>query len=168
MPLLAWLNLIMGGMVLLAISPLTAAQIMLSIDRYLGGHFFDTQAGGSAVLWMHFFWIFGHPGSLHPGGSGICVRFRNHSGVFAQADLRISRDGRGDDLHRVHQLQRLGSPHVHSRDEFLWQHVLHGHHDGHRGSHRDQDLQLARDHVGREDSVQGSHAVLHRLSCSSS
>jgi cytochrome c oxidase subunit I len=61
MPLFAWLNLIMGGMVIFAISPLTAAQIMLSIDRYLGGHFFDTQAGGSAVLWMHFFWIFGHP-----------------------------------------------------------------------------------------------------------
>jgi heme/copper-type cytochrome/quinol oxidase subunit 1 len=40
---------------------LSAAQIMLLIDRYLGGHFFDTQAGGSAVLWMHFFWIFGHP-----------------------------------------------------------------------------------------------------------
>ena len=34
---------------------------MLFIDRYLGGHFFDTQAGGSAVIWMHFFWIFGHP-----------------------------------------------------------------------------------------------------------
>ena len=31
------------------------------IDRYLGAHFFDTQAGGSAILWMHFFWIFGHP-----------------------------------------------------------------------------------------------------------
>src|SRR6202451_236301 len=61
MPLLVWLNLIMGGMVILAVSPLTAAQIMLCIDRYLGGHFFDTQAGGSAVLWMHFFWIFGHP-----------------------------------------------------------------------------------------------------------
>jgi cytochrome c oxidase subunit I len=61
MPLFAWLNLIMGGMVIFAISPLTAAQIMLSIDRYLGGHFFDTQAGGSAALWMHFFWIFGHP-----------------------------------------------------------------------------------------------------------
>ena len=61
MPLLAWLYLIVGGMLILAISPLTAAQIMLSVDRYLGGHFFDTQAGGSAVLWMHFFWIFGHP-----------------------------------------------------------------------------------------------------------
>ncbi|HEY0704468.1 MAG TPA: cytochrome c oxidase subunit I [Candidatus Acidoferrales bacterium] len=61
MPLLAWLNLVMAGMVILAVSPLTAAQIMLCVDRYLGGHFFDTQAGGSAVLWMHFFWIFGHP-----------------------------------------------------------------------------------------------------------
>ncbi|HET7892349.1 MAG TPA: cytochrome c oxidase subunit I [Candidatus Sulfotelmatobacter sp.] len=61
MPLFAWLNLIMAGLVILAISPLTAAQIMLLVDRYLGGHFFDTQAGGSAVIWMHFFWIFGHP-----------------------------------------------------------------------------------------------------------
>jgi cytochrome c oxidase subunit I len=61
MPLLAWMNLVTAAMVLLAISPLTAAQIMLSLDRFLGAHFFDTQAGGSAVLWMHFFWIFGHP-----------------------------------------------------------------------------------------------------------
>ena len=60
-PLLAWLSLVMAVQVLLAVSPLTAAQVMLLIDRYLGGHFFDTQAGGSAVLWMHFFWIFGHP-----------------------------------------------------------------------------------------------------------
>src|SRR5271154_3425451 len=61
MPLLVWLNLTMAGMVILAVSPLTAAQLMLLADRYLGGHFFDTQAGGSAVIWMHFFWIFGHP-----------------------------------------------------------------------------------------------------------
>ena len=61
MPLFAWLNLVMAGLVILAVSPLTAAQLMLLIDRYLGGHFFDTQAGGSAVIWMHFFWIFGHP-----------------------------------------------------------------------------------------------------------
>jgi cytochrome c oxidase subunit I len=61
MPLLVWLNLVMAGMVILAVSPLSAAQLMLVVDRYLGGHFFDTQAGGSAVIWMHFFWIFGHP-----------------------------------------------------------------------------------------------------------
>ena len=61
MPLLVWLNLVMAGLVILAVSPLSAAQLMLVVDRYLGGHFFDTQAGGSAVMWMHFFWIFGHP-----------------------------------------------------------------------------------------------------------
>src|SRR6202162_5401136 len=61
LPLFAWLNLVMAGLVILAVSPLTAAQIMLLVDRYLGGHFFDTQAGGSAVIWMHFFWVFGHP-----------------------------------------------------------------------------------------------------------
>src|SRR6201982_1850020 len=62
MPLLAWLNLVMSGMVILAISPLTAAQVMLLVDRYLGGHFFDPQAGGSAVVWIHFFLVFGHSG----------------------------------------------------------------------------------------------------------
>jgi len=61
MPLFAWMSLVMSGMVLFVISPLTAAQGMICIDRYLGAHFFDTQAGGSAVIWMHFFWIFGHP-----------------------------------------------------------------------------------------------------------
>src|SRR5271163_1881470 len=61
LPLLAWLFLIVSCLILVTISPLTAAQIMLTLDRYLGAHFFDTQAGGSAVLWMHFFWIFGHP-----------------------------------------------------------------------------------------------------------
>jgi cytochrome c oxidase subunit 1 len=61
MPLLVWMYLVMSGMVLFTITPLTAAQLMLMVDRYLGGHFFDTQAGGSAVVWMHFFWIFGHP-----------------------------------------------------------------------------------------------------------
>ena len=61
MPLFVWLNLVVSGMILLALPPLTAAQIMLLLDRFLGATFFDTQAGGSAVLWQHFFWIFGHP-----------------------------------------------------------------------------------------------------------
>ncbi|HTW22006.1 MAG TPA: cytochrome c oxidase subunit I [Candidatus Baltobacteraceae bacterium] len=61
MPLFSWLMLVDSGLTLITITPLTAAQFMLVIDRYLDGHFFDTQAGGSAVVWMHFFWIFGHP-----------------------------------------------------------------------------------------------------------
>jgi cytochrome c oxidase subunit I len=61
MPLFVWLMIVTNFMILLALPALSAAQIMLLIDRYLGGHFFDTQAGGSAVIWQHFFWIFGHP-----------------------------------------------------------------------------------------------------------
>ena len=61
LPLLAWIYATMSFLTLVAISPLTAAQAMLMMDRYLGAHFFDTQAGGSAMLWAHFFWIFGHP-----------------------------------------------------------------------------------------------------------
>jgi cytochrome c oxidase subunit 1 len=61
MPLFVWLMLVVSSMVVMAMPPLTAAQTMLLLDRYLGAHFFDTQAGGSAVLWQHFFWLFGHP-----------------------------------------------------------------------------------------------------------
>jgi cytochrome c oxidase subunit 1 len=61
MPLFVWMMLVVSGMILLAMPCLSAAQIMLLLDRFLGARFFDTQAGGSAVLWQHFFWLFGHP-----------------------------------------------------------------------------------------------------------
>jgi cytochrome c oxidase subunit I len=61
MPLYVWMMLVVSGMTVMAVPPLSAAQIMLLLDRFLGAHFFDTQAGGSAVMWQHFFWFFGHP-----------------------------------------------------------------------------------------------------------
>ena len=61
MPLFVWMWIVVAFLVIIAMPPLSAAQIMITLDRYLGAKFFDTQAGGSAVLWQHFFWIFGHP-----------------------------------------------------------------------------------------------------------
>jgi cytochrome c oxidase subunit 1 len=61
MPLFVWLYMVVSFLVVIALPPLSACQIMLSLDRYLGATFFDTQAGGDAVMWQHFFWIFGHP-----------------------------------------------------------------------------------------------------------
>jgi len=61
MPLFVWLALVTMFLVVVFIPPLSAAQIMLTLERYLGAKFFEAQAGGSAILWQHFFWIFGHP-----------------------------------------------------------------------------------------------------------
>ena len=61
MPVLVWLAVVVSFMMIVVLPPLSAAQAMLLLDRFLGAHFFDTQAGGSAILWQHFFWIFGHP-----------------------------------------------------------------------------------------------------------
>ncbi len=60
-PLFVWMMLIDAFLILIAFPPLTAAQVFLLLDRHLGAHFFDTQAGGSALLWQHLFWFFGHP-----------------------------------------------------------------------------------------------------------
>src|SRR5579859_510091 len=61
LPVFSWMGLITGWLVLAAIPALTAAQAMLLIDRYLGGHFFDVSHGGDPILWQHLFWYFGHP-----------------------------------------------------------------------------------------------------------
>ena len=61
MPMFVWLLLMAVCEVVLAMPVLTAGQVMLLFDRYLGAHFFDALAGGLPVLWQHFFWFFGHP-----------------------------------------------------------------------------------------------------------
>jgi cytochrome c oxidase subunit 1 len=61
MPLFTWLVLVTMFLVIMFLPPLSAAQIMLVLERFFGAKFFEAQAGGSAVLWQHFFWIFGHP-----------------------------------------------------------------------------------------------------------
>ena len=61
LPFFVWTMLWTAFQMLLAIPPLTAALIMVTFDRQLGAHFFDVSNGGSAYLWQHLFWFFGHP-----------------------------------------------------------------------------------------------------------
>ncbi len=56
-----WNMLVTSLLIMLTFPVLTSALAMLFIDRTLGAHFFDPAAGGSAVLWQHIFWFFGHP-----------------------------------------------------------------------------------------------------------
>lgn len=61
MPMFVWVMLVDAGLILIVLPPLTAAQLMLMIDRNLNGNFFNPNAGGQVLLWQHYFWIFGHP-----------------------------------------------------------------------------------------------------------
>jgi len=60
-PFFTWTILWTSVLILFAIPPLTASLVMILLDRNLGAHFFDVQNGGSAILWQHLFWFFGHP-----------------------------------------------------------------------------------------------------------
>jgi cytochrome c oxidase subunit 1 len=60
-PFFVWTMLWTSVLILFAIPPLTAILVMILLDRNLGAHFFDVQNGGSAYLWQHLFWFFGHP-----------------------------------------------------------------------------------------------------------
>src|SRR6266508_3320465 len=61
MPLYVWAILATSFAVIFALPSLTAANVLLELDRRFQFHFFDPSHGGDVVLWQHLFWIFGHP-----------------------------------------------------------------------------------------------------------
>jgi len=61
LPLFVWMVFVNSFLLLAAFPSLNAALAMLLLDRQLNAHFFNPASGGSALLWQHLFWIFGHP-----------------------------------------------------------------------------------------------------------
>jgi cytochrome c oxidase subunit 1/cytochrome c oxidase subunit I+III len=61
LPLFSWMGLMNSFLIIAALPVLNAALVMLLMDRQLGAHFFRPASPGSAVLWQHLFWGFGHP-----------------------------------------------------------------------------------------------------------
>ena len=72
MPLASWAWFVTSVIGLLAFSVLLPACILLILDHVAGTSFFipgglvisdrlQPHSGGSALLWQHFFWFFGHP-----------------------------------------------------------------------------------------------------------
>jgi heme/copper-type cytochrome/quinol oxidase subunit 1 len=61
LPIIVWGTLTASLSNLAALPALSAAAIMLFLDRRYGTRFYDASAGGHPLLWQHLFWMFGHP-----------------------------------------------------------------------------------------------------------
>jgi cytochrome o ubiquinol oxidase subunit 1 len=61
MPIFVWT--VLGSMLLIvfAFPILTGTLAMLSLDRVLGMHFFTTDLGGNAMMYVNLIWAWGHP-----------------------------------------------------------------------------------------------------------
>ncbi|HEX3429279.1 MAG TPA: cytochrome o ubiquinol oxidase subunit I [Rhizomicrobium sp.] len=61
MPMFCWTALASCLLIIAAFPVLTASLAMLTLDRYLGFHFFTNEAGGNAMMFVNLIWAWGHP-----------------------------------------------------------------------------------------------------------
>jgi cytochrome o ubiquinol oxidase subunit I len=61
MPLFVWTTFCTNVLMIWAFPVLTAALAMLTLDRYLGMHFFGNTLGGNMMMYANLFWTWGHP-----------------------------------------------------------------------------------------------------------
>ncbi|MCP1712165.1 cytochrome o ubiquinol oxidase subunit 1 [Kerstersia gyiorum] len=61
MPVFTWTVLCSSILIVAAFPVLTATLAMLSLDRYLGMHFFTNDMGGNPMMYVNLIWIWGHP-----------------------------------------------------------------------------------------------------------
>jgi cytochrome c oxidase subunit 1 len=61
LPLFVWTMTVTSFLAVFSLPSLTTAILLLFLDRQLGAHFYNVAQGGSALLWQHLFWFFGHP-----------------------------------------------------------------------------------------------------------
>jgi len=61
MPLFTWTAVFTNVLIIFAFPMLTVALALLSLDRYLGMHFFTNDMGGNTMMYINLFWTWGHP-----------------------------------------------------------------------------------------------------------
>ena len=61
MPLFTWTAVFTNVLIIFSFPVLTVALGLLTLDRYLGMHFFSNDMGGNMMMYTNLFWTWGHP-----------------------------------------------------------------------------------------------------------
>ncbi len=61
MPLFTWTSVFTNVLIIFSFPVLTVALALVSMDRYLGMHFFSNDFGGNMMMYANLFWTWGHP-----------------------------------------------------------------------------------------------------------
>ncbi|WP_287951757.1 cytochrome o ubiquinol oxidase subunit I [Diaphorobacter sp.] len=61
MPVFTWTALCTNALIVASFPVLTAALVLMSLDRYIGTNFFTNDLGGNSMLYVNLIWIWGHP-----------------------------------------------------------------------------------------------------------
>ncbi|MCK2044443.1 MULTISPECIES: cytochrome o ubiquinol oxidase subunit I [Chromohalobacter] len=61
MPIFTWTSLVANVLIIASFPILTATIALLTLDRYLGTHFFTNDMGGNMMMYVNLIWAWGHP-----------------------------------------------------------------------------------------------------------
>lgn len=61
MPIFTWTALCTNALIIVAFPILTVTIALLTLDRYIGTHFFTNDLGGNIMMYINLFWAWGHP-----------------------------------------------------------------------------------------------------------
>ena len=61
LPIFTWTSLCTNVLIVAAFPILAAVLALLTLDRYVGTHFFTNDLGGNPMMYFNLIWIWGHP-----------------------------------------------------------------------------------------------------------
>ncbi len=61
MPIFTWTSLCTNVLIVASFPVLTAVLVLMTLDRYVGTHFFTNDMGGNPMMYVNLIWIWGHP-----------------------------------------------------------------------------------------------------------
>ncbi len=61
MPVFTWASLCSNILIIISFPILTVTIALLTLDRYLGMHFFTNDMGGNMMMYVNLIWAWGHP-----------------------------------------------------------------------------------------------------------